>query len=211
VNLALSELPEFRGLPGGRVGPEHLGTIEISPSIDYLDVAHREAEEGWFSSRPFIEAFVQSALDPAVAPAGRHVLSAFTQYAPRVRARVWERKMKDDAADKVVATLSEHAPNVEEAVVARQVLGPHDLEASFGLTGGDIFHGSILPEQSFGERFDYRTPVDGLYLCGSGARPGGGVMGAPGRNAAAAVISDLSTSTANRRDRDRFGPDRLWR
>ena len=184
VNLALAELPEFRALPG-RLGPQHLGTTEIAPSIAYLEAAAAEAAAGRFSSGPFMELFVQSALDPTLAPPGRHVVSAFTQYAP---ATGWS---PGDALRSVLGTLAQYAPNLPDSVLASEVLGPPELEERFALTGGDIFHGSMVPEQSFGARFAYRTPVPGLYLCGSGTNPGGGVMGAAGRNAAATVLADL--------------------
>lgn len=189
VNLALSDLPDFSSLPGSDVGPQHLGTIEIAPSLGYLQQAFDDSRKGRFSTAPYMEAFVQSAVDPAVAPEGNQVMSVFSQYAPDTSVEDWS-NAKDAVLQSVVDTFSSYAPNVRDAIVAAQVLGPHELEATFGLSGGDIFHGSILPEQSFGDRFDYRTPVTGLYLCGSGARPGGGVMGAAGRNAAMAVIAD---------------------
>lgn len=184
VNLALAELPEFRALPGGP-GPQHRATTEIAPSISYLEAAAADARAGRFPAGPFMEVFVASATDPTLAPPGVHVVSAFTQYAPVGR---WS---SGEALRKVLATLGRYAPNVPDAVLASQVLGPPELEARFGLTGGDIFHGALLPDQSFGARFDYRTPLPGLYLCGSGASPGGCVMGAAGRNAAATVLQDL--------------------
>lgn len=190
VNLALSALPEFKSLPGAVIGPQHRGTIEISPSISYLQNAYEDSQARSFSKAPFIEAFVQSAVDPSVAPEGSHVMSAFTQYAPKVDRDRWE-ELKPGALQAVIETLNSHAPNLRDSVVSAQVLGPHDLEERFGLTGGDIFHGAIVPEQCFGERFGYRTPVEGLYLCGSGAAPGGGVMGAAGRNAALTVLEDM--------------------
>ncbi len=185
VNLALAELPEFSALPGG-LGPQHRATTEIAPSMNYLEAAHAEAEAGRFSSSPFMEVFIQSATDPTLAPPGRHVVSAFTQYAPATR---WSAA---DALQSVLDTLGRYAPNVPDVVLASQVLGPPELEERFGLTGGDIFHGAIVAGQSFGARFPYRTPLPGLYLCGSGASPGGGVMGAAGRNAAATVLADLA-------------------
>ncbi|HEX2178635.1 MAG TPA: NAD(P)/FAD-dependent oxidoreductase [Actinomycetota bacterium] len=184
VNLALAELPEFRALPGGP-GPQHRATTEIAPSIGYLEAAAAEAQAGRFSANPFMEVFLASATDPTLAPPGTQVVSAFTQYAP---VGAWS---ADDALRSVVTTLGRYAPNLPDAVLASQVLGPPELEERFGLTGGDIFHGALLPEQSFGARFAYRTPVPGLYLCGSGASPGGCVMGAAGRNAAATVLADL--------------------
>lgn len=185
VNLALSELPDFTAHPGASPGPQHSGTVEISPSLEYLHAAHEDAERGNFSAAPFMEAYLQSAVDPSVAEKG-HVLSAFTQFAPRD----WSSQKKERALQTVIATLASYAPNIKDAVVAAEILGPPELEERFGLTGGDIFHGSILPGQCFGARFDYRTPVGGLYLCGSGARPGGGVMGAAGRNAARTILAD---------------------
>jgi phytoene dehydrogenase-like protein len=170
VNLALSELPEFVARPGE--GPQHRGTIEISPSIDYLHAAY----EG---GPPFMEGFVQSAVDPSLVDGEGHVLSLFAQYAT------------DGDPAKVIETFAKYAPNVPDAIVGCDALGPQELESRFGLWGGNIFHGEITPNQSFGNRFDYRTPLPGLYLCGSGARPGGGVMGAAGRNAARAVLHDL--------------------
>jgi phytoene dehydrogenase-like protein len=186
VNLVLSELPEFRALPGG-LGDQHRATTEISPSIDYLERAAADAAAGRFSENPFMEVFCASATDPTLAPSDRHVVSAFTQYAP---VGEWS---ADEALRSVLGTLGRYAPNVPDAVLASQVLGPPELEERFGLTGGDIFHGALMPEQSFGARFPYRTPLPGLYLCGSGASPGGCVMGAAGRNAAATVLGDLGS------------------
>jgi phytoene dehydrogenase-like protein len=193
VNLALSELPDFTAFPGDSVGPQHSGTVDISPSIAYLDSAYDDARRGSYSSTPFCEVYMQSAVDSSLTESG-HVLSAFTQYAPQLGTQEWERE-RASVEKTVVSTLASYAPNLESAVVASQVLGPLDLGERFGLTGGDIFHGSILPDQSFAARFDYRTPIAGLYLCGSGARPGGGVMGAAGRNAARAVLADRGRDT----------------
>jgi len=191
VNLALDELPDFAscGVPGFEPGPQHAGTIEISPSIDALERAWAEADAGGPSAEPFMEVFIQSVTDDSLAPQGKHVASCFAQYAPDVDADTWE-GMRETAGDAVVRTLARYAPNIERAVAHRQVLGPPDLEARFGLTGGNIFHGEILPGQIFGERFGARSPIPGLYLCGSGAHPGGGVCGAPGWNAARAVLED---------------------
>lgn len=202
VNLALAELPDFAALPGSGPGPQHAGTIEISPSVGYLERAHADATAGSFSASPFMEVFIQSATDPALAPPGRHVLSAFAQYAPRATD---PQRLRGEAVARVLATLAEHAPNVPGSVLGAQALVPADLERVFGLTGGDIFHGAILPQQCFGNRFDYRTPLPGLYLCGSGARPGGGVMGAPGRNAARVVLADLGRGAAPSTPSGRMG------
>lgn len=190
VNLALDALPPLAGAEPG--GEEHRGTLVISPSLDYLQRAWEEAAGGLVPRRPFMEVFFQSAVDPDLAPAGGHTASAFAQYAPvgpgaGVRADGGDRHQA--ALDAVLKTLAEVAPDLPGAVIGSQVLLPEDLEARFGLTGGDIFHGSMLPDQAFGNRFAYRTPVPGLFLCGSGASPGGCVMGAAGRNAAQVVLA----------------------
>ncbi|MCA1833290.1 MAG: phytoene desaturase family protein [Actinomycetota bacterium] len=190
VNLALDEVPDFLGM-GGNAGPEHAGTIEISPSIDYLQSAFEDAHKGSSSVRPFMEVFIQSVSDPTLAPPGKHVASCFAQYAPaEINPDEWD-LMREQAGDAVIDTLAGYAPNLKDAIIHREVLGPPELEARFGLTGGNIFHGEILPGQIFGERLGPRTPVRGLYLCGSGAHPGGGVTGAPGWNAARAALSDI--------------------
>jgi phytoene dehydrogenase-like protein len=187
VNLALEELPDFTAMPG--TGAQHRGTIEISPSIDYLHGAFEEARAGRPSSRPWMEVFAASAVDPSLVDGDGHVISAFTQYVPPITDD-WE-EVRNAAVSNVIDTLASYAPNVPDAIVACEALGPPELEARFGLPGGNIFHGEILPDQSFDGRFDYRTPLDALYLCGSGARPGGCVTGAPGRNAARAALADL--------------------
>ena len=192
VNLALSELPDYKAVPGTVPGPQHFGTLEISPSLHYLESAWNEAAAGSYPSRPFMEIFIQSATDPSLAPQGAHVLSAFTQWAPQGKGLSDWSGVKDSILGNVLATIGEYAPNLPDAVIAHDVLGPPELEQRFALTGGNIFHGEILPEQSFGERFSYETPLPGLYLCGSGASPGGGVMGAAGRNCARGVLAKLS-------------------
>lgn len=179
VNLALRELPDFIARPGP--GPQHRGTIEIAPSLDYLEHAFAQVSSGVTSRRPFMEVFVQSAVDDTLVDGDGHVVSVFAQYA----GADWD---PEAARRSVLDTLATYAPNLEDAVVADEVLGPPELEARFGLAGGNIFHGELLPQHCFGERFDYSTPVDGLFLCGSGARPGGCVMGAAGRNAAKVVL-----------------------
>jgi phytoene dehydrogenase-like protein len=184
VNIALTELPDFVALPGATVGPQHRGTVEISPSIDYLHEAFETAKRDGWSREPFMEVFVQSAVDPSLVEGDGHVLSAFMQYVSPGA------EVLEDATKAVLSTIASRAPNVPGAIVAVEALGPRELEARFGLSGGNIFHGEITPEQSFGERFDYRTPLRGLYLCGSGARPGGCVMGAAGRNAAKVILRE---------------------
>jgi len=193
VNLVLDEPPDFTSRPGTEIGPQHTGTIEIAPSIDYLEAAFADAQRGRVSTAPYMEVYLQTATDPSLAPEGTHVASCFAQYAPgSVPMDAWE-GMRDAAGDAVIDALAAFAPNVKGAVRSRQVLGPADLEARFGLTGGNIFHGEILPGQILGERFGPRTPLPGLYLCGSGAHPGGGVSGAPGWIAAHALLADRAS------------------
>ena len=172
-------------------------TVDIAPTLGYLERAWGDFKAGQPSREPFIEIFSQSPTDPSMAPPGQHVLSCFCQYFPyEVPGRSWDDGLREQIADRILAKLAEYAPNMRGAVIARQMLAPVDLERRFGLTGGNIFHGEITPDQAFNLRplagyADYRTPVPGLYLCGSGAHPGGGVTGIPGHNAAQVVIADL--------------------
>lgn len=189
VNMALRELPNFDGL-GTSAGPQHRGTVEICPSIDDLQASWEQSLTTGWSKHPFMEAFVASAVDPTLVDGDGHVVSAFTQYVSSQTDADWE-GVREQATRAVVDTLATYAPNVPDAIVAIEALGPPELEARFGLSEGNIFHGELVPEQCFGERFEYRTPLPGLYLCGSGARPGGCVMGAAGRNAAKVVLRDL--------------------
>ena len=197
VNCALSGLPRFRGLDHrGDPGPEHRGMIIVGPSIDYLEDACRAAARGEPADPMFCEAWIQTATEPELAPDGRHTLSVFAQYAPYELAHgTWEER-RDEIGDIVLGTLERYAPGLTDMIEDRLVLGPPDLEARFGLTGGNIFHGEILPDWLFEKRpasgwHRHRAPIPGLYMCGSGSHPGGGVCGAPGRNAARAVLEDL--------------------
>ena len=192
MNVALAELPDFTCLPGA--GEHHGAGIVIAPSLDYMDRAFREARGGW-SRRPVIEMVIPSTIDDTLAPPGRHVASLFCQhFDPDLGERSWD-DARDQAAETVIDTVSEFAPNFRNAVIATQVLTPLDLEREFGLTGGDIFHGcldlgqlySLRPTLGFAA---YRMPIEGLYLCGAGAHPGGGVSGAPGHNAARRILRD---------------------
>ena len=196
VNCALSGLPKFTGMgEADAPGPEHLGTITISPSIDYLEDACRAADEGRPAEKMFCEAWIQTASEPDLAPAGKHTLSVFAQYAPYDLAEgSWDAR-RDEIGDLVLDTLEQYAPGLTDLVEDRLVLGPPDLEQRFGLTGGNIFHGELLPDWLFEKRpantwHRHRTPLPGFYMCGSGTHPGGGVCGAPGRNAARAVVED---------------------
>lgn len=191
LNLALGELPNFTCRPGTNVQPHHHATIHVAPSIEYLQKAYEDARAGGESEEPLIECFLQTPTDESLAPPGKHILSIFAQYFPYDRADGWTAAKRDAAADKIVATLARHAPNLPNAIEHRQVLAPPDLEQRFGLIGGHIFHGELLPGQIYEDRFATRTPVRGLYLCGSGAHPGGCVSGFPGKRAARAVVADL--------------------
>ncbi|GAB4207273.1 MAG: NAD(P)/FAD-dependent oxidoreductase [Roseiflexaceae bacterium] len=198
LNLALRELPRYTAAPPD-VPPEVLcrATTDIAPTVAYSERAWDDCKRGEPSREPFIEIFSQSPTDPDMVPPGQHILSCFCQYAPyEPTGRNWDDGLREQFADRVIAKLAEYAPNVPDAIIARQMLSPVDLERRFGLTGGNIFHGEITPDQSFNLRplsgfADYRTPLDGLYLCGSGAHPGGGVTGIPGHNAAQVVLADL--------------------
>lgn len=199
LNLALAELPRYTAAPPD-AAPEvcSRATVDIAPTLAYLERAYGDFKAGRPSSEPFIEIFSQSPTDPSLAPAGKHVLSCFCQYFPyEVQGRSWDDGLREEIADRILGKLAEYAPNIKDAVIARQMLSPVDLERRFGLTGGNIFHGEITPDQAFNLRpvsgyADYRTPLPGLYLCGSGAHPGGGVTGIPGHNAAHVVIGDMA-------------------
>ena len=201
VFLALGELPDFTALPGTAVGPQHTGGIVINPSVDYLERAWDDCKRGQPSARPFMDCYIQSATEGELTPPGKHAMSLFVQYAPYDLAEgTWDER-RDAIGQNIVATLAEYAPNLPAAIEAMLVLGPPDIERIVGITGGNIFHGEILPDQMFGYRpvpgyADYRTPIDGLYLCGSGAWPGGAVFGAPGRNCARQVLGDLGIELA---------------
>ncbi|GAC1302828.1 MAG: NAD(P)/FAD-dependent oxidoreductase [Vulcanimicrobiaceae bacterium] len=192
LNLALGELPDFSARPGRTTArPHHRATIHVAPSIDYLQRAHDDARAGGASREPMLECFMQTPTDPGLAPPGKHLLSIFAQYYPYHRADgPWDAAKRAAARDAIVATLARYAPNLPDAIEAEHLLAPPDLEARFGLHGGHIFHGELLPGQVLGERFATRTPLPGLYLCGSGASPGGCVSGIPGLRAARAVAAD---------------------
>ncbi|MEO1794447.1 MAG: NAD(P)/FAD-dependent oxidoreductase, partial [Pseudomonadota bacterium] len=199
MNLALSELPDFVACPGTNQQPHHGAGIIIGPTMDYLEQAYFDARTQGWSREPVIEMLIPSTIDPSLAPPGQHVASLFVQHvAPHLPdGRSWaDVSEKESFADLVIATLGKHAPNLPDAVIARQVLSPKDLETRFGLIDGDIFHGQLSLNQLFSLRpvigsADYRLPLKGLYLCGSGAHPGGGVSGVPGHNAAREILKDF--------------------
>jgi phytoene dehydrogenase-like protein len=198
VHLALGELPDFTAMPtrGSSAGPQHRGLIVLCPSPEYIERAWDDAKEGAFSREPMIECCIHSVLDDTAAPKGKHVMSCFVQYGARhLREGSWS-ALKATVAERVIGVLARYAPNLPRAVEAWHVYTPEDLEVEFGLTGGNIYHGAMTPEQLFCFRpsagySSYKSPVAGLYLCGSGAHPGGGVWGAPGINAAREILRDL--------------------
>lgn len=194
VNLALGELPAFTGAPNGDA---HLrGSISVSPDLPYLERAFDDAKYGQISRHPYLEAIIPSLADPTLAPTGQHVMSILVQYAPlQLRDGEWNAAMRDTLGDRVVATLAGYAPNLPQAILHRQVLTPLDIEAEFGLTGGDIYHGQMTLNQLYFARpvpgwSRYRTPIPGLYLCGAGTHPGGGVTAMPGYLAASQILSE---------------------
>ena len=194
VNLALDALPDFTAIPGE--GPHLRGAISISPSIEYMERAYDAAKYGQYSKRPYIDIVVPSLTDPSVAPPGKHVMSCFVQYAPyHLREGTWD-EQREAFGDTVIDTIAEYAPNLKHIILHRQVLTPLDIEREFGLTEGNIFQGELTLEQLFFLRpaagwAQYRTPIKNLYMCGSATHPGGGIMGAPGRNAARRILRDL--------------------
>ena len=193
INVALSELPDFMACPGRQPGPQHRGTIHICPDQDYIERAYDDAKYGRPSAAPILECTIPSAVDPPVAPPGQHLMSMFIPYAPyRLREGNWD-ELRDRFADRCFDLLNEYAPNFKRSVIARQVLTPLDLERTFNLTGGNIFQGAMTLNQLFFLRpvvgyASYRTPIRGLYLCGAAAHPGGGVIGAAGKNAAMVIL-----------------------
>jgi phytoene dehydrogenase-like protein len=193
INLALDEAPRYTAFDAKAIGAAYPTYVHIGPSIEYLERAYDDAKYGRPSARPVLECTIPSVVDPSVAPPGRHLMSMFVQYAPyALREGTWD-EHRDAFADRCFALLDEYAPNFSRSVLARQVLTPLDLERVFGLTGGNIFQGAMTPNQLFSFRpvpgwAQYRTPIRGLYLCGAAAHPGGGVMGAPGLNAAREIL-----------------------
>jgi phytoene dehydrogenase-like protein len=192
INLALSGLPEFTAFPGAP-GPHHKATMHICPSIEYVERAWDDAKYGRPSERPLLELTIPTMYDPSLAPPGRHIMGIFLQYAPyTLREGTWD-ELREPFGDRVMRLIEEYVPNMSSIVEHRQVLTPLDLERRFGITGGNIFHGEMSLDQMFVMRpvagwARYRTPVQGLFLCGSGAHPGGGVMGAPGYNCAREML-----------------------
>jgi phytoene dehydrogenase-like protein len=204
MNVALAELPDFSVLPGRSAAPHHSSGIIMAPSLPYMERAYFDARTHGWSRAPIVEMLIPSTVDDTLAPAGRHVASLFCQHANPELASVLPGKtwddVRDEVADLMIATVNSFAPNFAASVLGRRILSPLDLEREFGLVGGDIFHGALSLDQLFSARpvlghANYRMPLPGLYLCGSGAHPGGGVTGIPGRNAAREVLRDARRRT----------------
>jgi len=193
VNLALDALPEFTCLPGN--GPHLRGAISISPDFDYIEKAYDDAKYGNFSEVPYIDIIIPSVLDPEMAPPGKHVMSCFVQYAPYNIKGGWNDQKREDFGDAVINALARYAPNIKDIILHRQVLTPADIESTFGLTEGNIFHGELTLQQLFALRpavkwANYKTPITNYYQCGSGTHPGGGITGSPGEMAAKKILKD---------------------
>jgi len=195
VNVALSELPAFPSWD--QDGELHRGLVAVSPSIEYLERAWDDAKYGRMSEHPYVEVVFPTAHEPeGLAPQGKHLMLAFSQYGPyELREGSWDDGGREEYAARMLKALGEHAPRLEGAVEQIEVLAPRDIEQRFGLVGGNIMQGELTPDQMFGFRpipgsGDYRSPIAGMYLCGSGTHPGGGVMGVPGRNAASVILRD---------------------
>ncbi|XP_030296830.1 pyridine nucleotide-disulfide oxidoreductase domain-containing protein 2 [Sparus aurata] len=200
INVAVDKLPNFLAspTPDDKPGPHHQCSIHLNcESVEVLETAYKEAMNGRPSARPMLEMTIPSTLDPTLAPPGCHVVSLFTQFTPyHIEGREWTNQDREAFADTAFDWVEQYAPGFKKSVVGRDILAPPDLERIFGLTGGNIFHGSMSLDQLYLARplpslSDYRSPIKGLYLCGSGCHPGGGVMGSPGWNAALTVMADL--------------------
>jgi phytoene dehydrogenase-like protein len=197
MNVALSELPDFTCLPGKDAQSHHASGIILAPTLQYMERAFADARQSGWASEPIVEILIPSVVDDTLAPRGAHVASLFCQHFNPVLpdGRHWDED-KERAADLIVDTVNRYAPNFRASILGRMVLSPLDLERKFGLIGGDIFHGALTLDQLYSARpmlgyADYRSPLRGLYLCGSGAHPGGGVTGLPGHNAAREILRDF--------------------
>ena len=203
INFALSELPDFTTLPGKSLGPQHCGGIMIAPSLDYFDRAWEESRHGVPASRPFSQMLIQSATDPTVAPEGKHTLSLWCHHFPYALASGDLDDEREKIAERMTDILTELAPNFRESVLGRQIFTPVDIERVYGIEGGQIFHTELVPEQVLWNRpipgrNGHGDFVPGLYLCGAGTHPGGDVNGAPGHNAARALLGDIAGAQLKR-------------
>ncbi|MBV9621083.1 MAG: NAD(P)/FAD-dependent oxidoreductase [Gammaproteobacteria bacterium] len=204
MNVALTELPDFTCLPGGALAAHHTAGIILAPSLSYMERAYFDARRDGWSAQPIIELVIPSTLDDTLAPPGRHVASLFCQHvAPQLPDGTSWDAHREQVADLMIDTVDSYAPNFKAAVLGRQILSPLDLERTFGLVGGDIFHGTLSLDQLFSARpmlgyGNYRGPLAGLYMCGAGTHPGGGVSGVPGHNAAREVLRDFQRGRLRR-------------
>ena len=195
VNLAISELPSFRSHPGTNLQPHHTGAIELAHSMDYIQRAFEDARQGAGSQKPYCDGVIASTVDSTLAPDGMHIFSMFAQWVPESWHEEPHREEVEAFADRLIDGYNELAPNLKASIVHRQVISPYDMEHEYGLIGGNIFHGELTLNQLFHMRpaagyADYRSPIRGLYQCGSSTHPGGGVTGLPGRNAAREILKD---------------------
>jgi phytoene dehydrogenase-like protein len=195
LNVALSDLPEFPSWD--QEGELHKGLVAVSPSIEYLERAWDDAKYGRMSEHPYIECVFPTAHEPeGLAPKGKHLMLGFAQYGPyALREGSWDDGGRDEFAKRALGAIGEYAPKLQDSIEELEVLAPRDIEERFGLLGGNIMQGELTPDQMFSFRpipnfGDYRMPIVGMYLCGSGTHPGGGVMGVPGRNAASVILRD---------------------
>ncbi|HXW75730.1 MAG TPA: NAD(P)/FAD-dependent oxidoreductase [Steroidobacteraceae bacterium] len=206
MNVALSELPDFTCLPGRTLGDHHTAGIIIAPTLAYMERAYFDARSRGWSQQPIVELVISSTLDDTLAPPGQHVASLFCQHVAPVlpNGESWDAH-RETVADLMIDTVNAHAPNFRAAVLGRQIMSPLDLERTFGLIGGDISHGNLSLDQLFSARpmlgyGNYRGPLRGLYMCGAGTHPGGGVSGAPGHNAAREILADFRHGRLRRRE-----------
>jgi phytoene dehydrogenase-like protein len=211
MNVALRELPDFTALPGTTIAEHHQSGIIMAPSLAYMEQAYFDARSYGCSRAPVVEMLIPSTVDDSLAPPGQHVASLFCQhFSPDLPNNLSWDDIREEAADHVIDTVTKHAPNFRDAVIARKILSPLDLERDFGLIGGDIFHGALTLDQLWTARpvlghADYRGPVNRLYMCGAGTHPGGGVTGLPGRNAAREIVRDFKSGRLAEKNRDKNG------
>ena len=195
INVALSELPNFRACPGLEAGLHHRGTIHICPDLDTIERAFDDAKYGRPSTAPYSDGVLPTMADDSLAPPGKHVMSCFTQYVPAAWSQASHAPELEAYADRVIDGYARFAPNLKSAIEQREVIGPYQMEQEYGLVGGNIMHGDLTLDQLFSWRpvagyADYRTPLRGLYLCGAGTHPGGGVSGINARNASREIVKD---------------------
>ena len=208
INLALAELPDFTANPGTHLQEHHTGSVEMAPSMEYIERAFIDAREGRPAQRPFSDGVIPTAFDKTLCPEGYHIMSLFTQWVPAEWSREPHREELNAYADRVIDTYNEVAPNFKSAILHRDVVGPYEMEHDYGLIGGNIFHGELSLEQLFHMRpapgfADYRTPIRGLYYASSATHAGGGVCGIPGMQAAKAAIADRKDQAKRARRKGR--------